>query len=201
MSGDIFLEKVDDECQRLEFLFMEADIIAMKIGSNYGNCYNSAVYNVAGNRQTEKTKAEKVQNSKNGGVVSCNSNKAGVNLSYDEKAFDIVGPNAPLCVKDAWIESARQVGANGLGISHTGMYSHISQMMVQRIVNDYNGKSNSSDILGNSVESAIQATKQALYNLDHPLEPNTKKSIEVQQALMKEREFYAAFLEKLENCY
>ena len=80
------------------------------------------------------------------------------------------------------------------------MYSHISQMMVQRIVNDYNGESNSSDILGNRVESAIQATKQALYNLDYPLEPNTKKSIEVQQALMKEREFYVAFLENLENC-
>lgn len=175
--------------------------MAIEVGSNYGNYHNSTVYNIVKSAQTEKPKVEKVQSSKNGGVISCNSNNAGVNLSYDEKAFDIVGPNAPQCVKDAWIESARQVGANGLGISHTGMYSHISQMMVQRIVNDYNGKSNSSDILGNSVESAIQATKQALYNLDHPLEPNTKKSIEVQQALMKEREFYAAFLEKLENCY
>lgn len=175
--------------------------MAIEVGSNYGNYHNSTVYNIVKSAQTEKPKVEKVQGSKNGGVISCNSNKAGVNLSYDEKAFDIVGPNAPQCVKDAWIESARQVGANGLGISHTGMYSHISQMMVQRIVNDYNGKSNSSDILGNSVESAIQATKQALYNLDHPLEPNTKKSIEVQQALMKEREFYAAFLEKLEKCY
>ena len=175
-------------------------IIAMEIGSTYGSYYNSAVYNVAGKGQTEKAKVGKVQSNKNGGIMFCNSNKAGVNLFYDEKAFDIVGSNAPQCVKDAWIESARQVGANGLGISHTGMYSHISQMMVQRIVNDYNGNPNSSDILGNSVESAIQATKQALYNLDHPLEPNTKKSIEVQQALMKEREFYAAFLEKLGNC-
>ena len=196
--------------------------MAMEVGGNYGNYHNSTVYNIAESGQTEKTNAEKTQGSgdkvqeyyeklckkflpinfnTDGNIMSCNSNKAGANLSYDEKAFDIVGSNAPQCVKDAWIESARQVGANGLGISHTGMYSHISQMMVQRIVNDYNGKSNSSDILGNSVESAIQATKQALYNLDHPLEPNTKKSIEVQQALMKEREFYAAFLEKLENCY
>ncbi len=130
-------------------------------------------------------------------VVNTQKDQGIPEINYDEKAFDIVGPNAPQCVKDAWIESARQVGANGLGISHTGMYNHISQMIVQRIVNDYNGKSNSSDILGNSVESAIQATKQALYNLDHPLEPNTKKSIEVQQALMKEREFYVVFLEKL----
>ena len=55
--------------------------------------------------------------------------------------------------------------------------------MVQRIVNDYNGESNSSDILGNRVESAIQATKQALYNLDYPLEPNTKKVLRCSKLL------------------
>ncbi len=56
----------------------------MEIGSTYGSCYNSAVYNVAGKGQTEKTKVEKVQSNKNGGIMSCNSNKAGVNLFYDE---------------------------------------------------------------------------------------------------------------------
>ena len=54
------------------------------------------------------------------------------------------------------------------------------------------------DILGNTTESAIQATKQALYDLDHPNE-YVPKSIEVQRACMKEREFYVAFLEKLEK--
>ena len=54
------------------------------------------------------------------------------------------------------------------------------------------------DILGNTTESAIQATKQALYNLDHPLE-YVPKSIEVQRTCMKEREFYVAFLERLEK--
>ena len=49
-----------------------------------------------------------------------------------------------------------------------------------------------------ATESAIQATKQALYNLDHPLE-YVPKSIEVQRACMKEREFYVAFLERLEK--
>lgn len=44
----------------------------------------------------------------------------------------------------------------------------------------------------------IQATKQALYDLDHPKE-YVPKSIEVQRACMKEREFYVAFLEKLEK--
>ncbi len=40
--------------------------------------------------------------------------------------------------------------------------------------------------------------KQALYDLDHPRE-YVPKSIEVQRACMKEREFYVAFLEKLEK--
>ena len=37
-----------------------------------------------------------------------------------------------------------------------------------------------------------------LYDLDHPRE-YVPKSIEVQRACMKEREFYVAFLEKLEK--
>lgn len=50
----------------------------------------------------------------------------------------------------------------------------------------------------NTTESAIQATSQALYDLDHPRE-YVPKSIEVQQVCMKEREFYVAFLEELEK--
>ena len=65
---------------------------------------------------------------------------------FNEKAFDMIGPDAPQDVKDAWMEAA----------------------------------------------------KQALYNLDHPLE-YVPKSIEVQRACMKEREFYVAFLERLEK--
>ena len=41
---------------------------------------------------------------------------------FDEKAFDMIGPNAP-----------QDVNANGMGIKKNGMLSHISQMMVQRL--------------------------------------------------------------------
>lgn len=34
---------------------------------------------------------------------------------------------------------------------------------------------------------------------DHPLEPNKVRSIEEQQARIKERQFYVTFLEKLEK--
>ncbi|MCM1083599.1 MAG: hypothetical protein NC393_09475 [Clostridium sp.] len=116
---------------------------------------------------------------------------------YDEKAFDMVGPNAPQEVKNAWIEAAEEVNANGLGIRENGMMSHISQMMVQRFNKMLKGENvDNLDILGNTVETAIQATKKALYDLEHSMAP-AYRSIEAEQARIKEKEFYTAFLEKL----
>jgi len=119
---------------------------------------------------------------------------------FDEKAFDMIGPNAPQDIKYAWMEAAKEVNANGMGIKKNGMLSHISQMMVQRLNKQMKGEGDvdNIDILGNTTDSAIQATSQALYDLDHPRE-YVPKSIEVQQACMKEREFYVVFLEKLEK--
>ena len=129
-----------------------------------------------------------------------NINSYKAEVDFDEKAFDMIGTNAPQDVKDAWMEAAKEVNANGVGIKKNGMLSHISQMMVQRLNKQLNGEGDGDniDILGNTTESAIQATSQALYDLDHPRE-YVPKSIEVQQACMKEREFYVAFLEKLEK--
>ena len=45
---------------------------------------------------------------------------------FNEKAFDMIGPNAPQDVKDAWMEAAKEVNANGMGIKKNGMLSHIS---------------------------------------------------------------------------
>ncbi len=117
-------------------------------------------------------------------------------INCEEKAFEMVGPNAPQEVKDAWMEAAKEVNANGLGIQRNGMLTHISQMMVQRLNKTLKGETENFDILGDSVGSAIQATKQALYNLAHPI-VYTPRSIEVQEARIKEREFYNVFLEKL----
>ncbi len=60
------------------------------------------------------------------------------------------------------------------------------------------GETDYSDILGSTVKSAIRATEKALYDLDHPL-ASAYRSIEAEQARIKEREFYVAFLEKLEQ--
>lgn len=116
---------------------------------------------------------------------------------YDEKAFESVGANAPEEVKQAWLEAAKETGVNGLGMSGNGMLTHLSQMMVQRAENWMNGIGGTNDILGSTVQSAIRATEQALYDLDHPLSPDSVKSIEVQRQQVKERAFYQLFLDKL----
>ena len=118
---------------------------------------------------------------------------------YDEVAFENVGLNAPQSVKDAWMEAAKETGANGLGITGNGII--VTEMFVQQFLNWYWGgkEGRAYDVLGSSVESAIQAAQQALYNFDHPLEPNKVMSIEERQYHMKERAFYEAFLDKLRN--
>ena len=156
----------------------------------------------AGCPMTEYTarKAERSAESRAVGFMETVEEKAaqGKAANQDEKAFEMVGPNAPQEVKDAWMEAAKEVNANGMGIRGNRMMSHISQMMVQRLHKQLKGETENFDILGNTVESAIQATKQALYDLDHP-RVYTPRSIEVQQARIKEGEFYRAFLEKLEQ--
>ena len=144
-------------------------------------------------------KAERSAESGAVGFMETMAEKAGQDKTadYDEKAFDMVGPNAPQEVKDAWMEAAKEVNANGLGIRGNGMMSHISKMMVQRLNKMLKGETENLDILGSTVDSAIQATKQALYDLDYPLAP-AYRSIEAEQARIKEREFYTAFLERLE---
>lgn len=118
---------------------------------------------------------------------------------YAEKAFAYIGSRAPEEVKQAWMKAAEETGTNGLGINSNGMMSHISQMMVQRLKKSWLGGADDRDILGNSVSSALQAAKQALYDLENPLTPVNTRNMEVQRNRMKEKEFYQAFIQKLED--
>lgn len=117
---------------------------------------------------------------------------------YGEKAFNLAGAKAPQSVKDAWMETVKEVGVNGLGMTSDGS-THITQMHIQQVIANYWGVLNSANILGDSVQSAVQATQKALYDLDHPLEPGNVRSMEEQQARIKGREFYTTFLEKLKK--
>lgn len=109
--------------------------------------------------------------------------------------FDTYGSNTPDEVKQAWMETSEEMGINGFGMNESGQLSHISQLDVQRAERWYKGED--TDVLGDSVESAIFAIEKALYDLENPLEPQTNRSEEVLKQVAVEKEFYENFLEKL----
>ena len=157
------------------------------------NGIETAGYPVTGYTNNIVTKAETGKNFADTITEKVETSKR----DYDEEAFNMVGANAPQSVKDAWMETVKEVGINGLGMTSNGS-THITQMHIQQVIAHYYGR-DYTNILGNSVQSAIQATQKALYDFDHPLEPNKVRSLEEQQARIKERQFYVTFLEKLEK--
>ncbi len=120
-------------------------------------------------------------------------------IDYEERLLENIAPNAPEEVKTAWKEASKKVGVNGMGMKKNGMLSHISQMLIQQVINAHNGNPNPQDIMGDSVESALQTAKKALYNLENPLAPINQRKLEVQEQIKKEKEFYQAFITKLEQ--
>ena len=113
-----------------------------------------------------------------------------------EQAFLGIGKNASENVKKAWLDAADEIGMDGQGLSASGTLDHIPQFMIQRFIRQYNGY-DPDDVLGSTVSSAIQAAQDAIYALDHPLEPDTTRSSKVLAAREKERAFYERFIEKL----
>ena len=113
-----------------------------------------------------------------------------------EKAFLGIGKNASENVKKAWLDAADEIGIDGQGFSSTGTLDHIPQFMIQRFIRQYNGY-DPDDVMGSTISSAIQAAQNAIYSLDHPLEPYSTRSSKVIAAREKERAFYERFIEKL----
>lgn len=122
-----------------------------------------------------------------------NAGNADKEMNIHERAFLYVGKNAPERVYQAWMEAAKEIGVNGLGMQEDGKLGHISRLMKQRLLSD------DKNILGNSVESAIEAIKNALYDLGNVMETGKTKSSNVQELREKEKAFYEAFLGKLEQ--
>ena len=128
-------------------------------------------------------------------------------IDYDERAFEYLGPNAPDEVKKAWMEAAKETGANGMGMGQDGKLTHISAMMSIRLTNQLKGNWGSlgkgdlsgGDLLGSTVSSALTVARQALYDLEHPLSPISQRRWDVQKQIEKEMEFYKAFIDRLER--
>ena len=116
--------------------------------------------------------------------------------AYRDQAFHYIGSRAPERVIQAWLDAADEIGIDGQGISDFGTLDHIPQFMMQRFIRQYNGYE-VDDVLGSSVSSAIKAAQDAIYAIDHPLEPNSTRSADVLKKREQERAFYERFIEKL----
>lgn len=116
-------------------------------------------------------------------------------------AFDTFGANAPDEVRQAWKEAEKETGGffavGGLWISNDGKECQMTKMFVDRFVRWFNGDINQDDMLGNSVQSAMSAVEKWIYDLDHPLNGQSARSIEDRRLIEMERKFYESFLDKL----
>lgn len=117
---------------------------------------------------------------------------------YRELAFGQIGINAPDSVKQAWLDAADAAGMDGMGISDLGRLDHIPQFLIQRWIRGMRGE-NIYDMLGNSVSSAIHVAREALYELEHALEPNRVRTKKEVMNIEKERKFYQEFISRLQK--
>lgn len=139
-----------------------------------------------------------LEEAKGGKISDVNTERTSYNNIRDRRAqaFDGIGAHAPECVKQAWLDAADKVGVDGMGISASGKLSHISQFMAQQATRQLRGE-DSSNLLGSSVQSAIQAADKALYALEHPRSEGHPKTAQQLQDKEKEKQFYREFIKRL----
>lgn len=126
-------------------------------------------------------------------------------LIKTSEVMDLFGSRAPDEVKKAWMEAEEETGVHitkcGLCITPDGKHSCMTTMGVQIALKWAKGELDQADLMGSSVESAINTVNTWIYDLDHPLAGQPAKSIDEQRMIMQERAFYEAFLEKLMRFY
>lgn len=112
-----------------------------------------------------------------------------------DNGFESFAPHAPMNVKMAWNKAAEQTGADGLGIGDNGMMTHIPAALIVQA--EQNHQTGSSDVFGNSVESAKAAATKILDRLNNPViqESNSK----IRDLHDKEKAFYKAFVGNLND--
>ena len=108
--------------------------------------------------------------------------------------FSRFAPNAPEEVKQAFMEAAEETGYN-----EGERMDYLSQVFIHQVENRQNGVENYTDVFGSSVASALQAAREMLYDLENPLMPDNQRSEEVIKYREQDKEFYRAFITKLEE--
>ena len=126
---------------------------------------------------------------------------AGSSAEKYPAVLDHIGYNAPEKVKEAFTEAEKETGGfidgGGMWVSADGKHCQMTKMFVERFLRWYKGEYNQSDMLGSTVQSAIDAVNRWMYDLDHPLIGAAPTRPEDRWLVDKERQFYESFLDKL----
>lgn len=117
---------------------------------------------------------------------------ASANTYLHSKFSDI-----PEEVSKAWYEAAVETETDVFGKNSNERFLHLSQLMRQRLLK-WQSDDESKGVSGSPVQAALNAAKEALRALEYPLTPDVMQSPEVQEEIKKEKEFYEAFIRKLE---
>lgn len=116
------------------------------------------------------------------------------NLKIEDRSADMFSHyklNIPKNVLKAWFEVSGEGGADGMD---NDMFTHMSSVMLWRFEKYYNV-----DAVGDPIEAALKAAKEALQALEYPLTPELGVISEVRKELEEESAFYRSFIEKLEK--
>ena len=116
-------------------------------------------------------------------------NKAEADIDFSRFA-----PNASDEVRQAFMEAAEETGYN-----EGERMDYISQVLVEQVENRQNGVTNYTDVFGSTIASALQAAREILYDLENPLMPVSQRGDNAAKYIEQEKEFYRAFIEKLEG--
>ena len=108
--------------------------------------------------------------------------------------FSRFAPNAPEEVKQAFMEAAEETGYN-----EGERMDYLSQVFIHQVENRQNGVADYTDVFGGSIASALQTAKEILYDLENPLMPISQRGKNAAKYVEQEKEFYRAFIEKLEG--
>jgi len=92
------------------------------------------------------------------------------------------------------MEAAEETGYN-----EGERMDYLSQVFIHQVENRQNGVADYTDVFGGSISSALQAAREILYDLENPLMPISQRGKNAAKYVEQEKEFYRAFIEKLER--
>ncbi|WP_029321829.1 hypothetical protein [Butyrivibrio sp. AE3004] len=157
---------------------------------SFKSCMNNAASTADKTSKSDYTQVQwDAQRKKNNAIAKLQI------IDGDVAALERVAPNASEDVKSAWMDAARETGFNGLGYGTDGDSSQATslyaEMKTSAKMTD-NNISGVQDILGGTVDSAIDAISSAKYD-----RINSKASGTINVNAEKEIKFYDSLLQKL----